>query len=154
MIELVIDASVVLKWYLTDEEWGQEANIILEQHVAGDMTLLAPTILPYEVLNALLVAERMGRTAENVTEEAFYGFVELEINFLDPFVDYPSILSLARSFRRSVYDASYISLARKNNIDFVTGDKRLYNGVKDKLKWVKWIGDNEYSPTLPAPPKE
>ncbi|MBW1911440.1 MAG: type II toxin-antitoxin system VapC family toxin [Deltaproteobacteria bacterium] len=140
MIELVIDASVVLKWYLKDEEWGQEAISILEQHVAGKVALLAPTILYYEVLNALLVAERMGRTAENVTEEAFYGFAELEINFLNPFIDYPDILSLARSFRRSVYDASYISLAKNKNIDFVTGDKRLYNGVKDKHKWVKWIG--------------
>ena len=150
MIELVIDASVVLKWYLTDEEWGEEANSILEQHVAGDVSILVPTILPYEVLNALLVAERMGRTAENVTEEAFCGFMELEINFLDPFVDYTDILSLARSFRRPVYDASYISLAKKNNIDFVTADKQLYNGVKDKLKWVKWIGDNEYSPGIGA----
>jgi len=44
-----------------------------------------------------------------------------------------------------VYDASYLSLAKKNNIGFVTGDKRLYNAVKDKLKWVKWIGDNEGS---------
>ena len=141
MIELVIDASVVLKWYLKDEEWGQKAISILEQHVAGNVALLAPTILHYEVLNALLVAERMGRTAENVTEEAFCGFVELEINFLDTFVDYIDILSLARSFRRSIYDGSYISLAKNKNIDFVTGDKRLYNGVKDKLKWVKWIGE-------------
>jgi len=46
MTELVIDASVVLKWYLTDEEWGQKAIAILERHVAGDVALLAPTILP------------------------------------------------------------------------------------------------------------
>jgi len=38
---------------------------------------------------------------------AFYGFAELEINFLDPFVDYLDILSFARSFHGSVYDASY-----------------------------------------------
>ena len=67
MIKLVIDASVVLKWYLVDETYGQEAGKILDQHVAGDVGLLAPTILSYEVLNALLVAERMGRIAENVT---------------------------------------------------------------------------------------
>ena len=141
MKELVLDASVVLKWYLRDEKCGQEALNILEQHVAGDVALFAPTILPYEVLNTLLVAERMGRIAEEVTEEAFHGFLELEINFLDPFFDYPHILSLARSFHRSVYDASYLSLAKKNNIDFVTGDKRLHSAVKDKLKWVKWIGE-------------
>ena len=101
-------------------------------------------ILPYEVLNALLVAERMGRTAENVTKEAFYGLVELEINFLDPFIDYSDILYFARTFRRSVYDASYIYLAKKNNVGFVTGDKWLYNMVKDRLEWVKWIGDKGF----------
>ncbi len=60
--------------------------------------------------------------------------------------------AIVRTNIKSVYDASYISLAKKNNIDFVTGDKRLYNGVKDRLKWIKWIGDNEYSPMLPNSP--
>lgn len=141
MTEVVIDASVVLKWYLTDEEWGQEAISFLEQHVAGEMVLFAPTILTYEVLNALLVAERMARIAEETTERAFEGFLELEIELSDPFVDYSDILSLARSFHRTIYDASYISLAKKKNTEFVTGDKRLYNAVRDKLKWVRWIGD-------------
>ena len=76
---------------------------------------------------------------------AFLGFLELEIDFQDPFVDYPQILKLAHSFNRSVYDASYISLAKKNRVDFITGDKRLFNAVKDQLKWVKWIGTDEYS---------
>ena len=141
MIKLVIDASVVLKWYLLDEEYGQQALSILEQYVAGNLTLLAPTILPYEVLNALLVAERRQRIDEEVTEKAFSGFLELEINLLDPFSHYPHILSLVRSFQGSIYDASYLSLAEKNRVNFVTGDKRLYNAVKDQLKWVKWIGD-------------
>ena len=92
-------------------------------------------------MSSLLVAERIGRIAEETTERAFEGFEELGIEFSDPFVDYSDILSLAHSFHRTVYDASYLSLAKRKNIDFVTGDKRLYNAVKDKLKWVKWIGD-------------
>ena len=48
------------------------------------MVLFAPSILAYEVLNGLLVAERMGRIAEEVTEEAFHAFLELEINFQAP----------------------------------------------------------------------
>ena len=141
MKELVLDASVVLKWYLPDEKCGQEALDILGQYVAGNVALIAPAILPYEVLNALLVAERMCRIEEEVTEEAFDGFLELGIELLDPFLDYAHILSLARSFQRSVYDASYLSLAKRNKVNFVTGDKRLYNAVKDELKWVKWIGE-------------
>jgi len=86
------------------------------------------------------VAERRGRIDEGVTQNAYKAFLDLEINFLNPFLDYQGIISLARSFTRSVYDASYLSVAEERNFDFVTGDKRLYNSVKEKLKWVKWIG--------------
>jgi predicted nucleic acid-binding protein len=140
MKELVIDASVILKWYLPDEEFAQKALNILDRHVSGETALYAPTILPYEILNALLMSERMGRVNEEVTKNAFNAFLDLEINFLNPFLDYPGIISLARSFDRSVYDASYLAVAENRNFDFVTGDKRLYNAVKEKLKWVKWIG--------------
>lgn len=140
MKELVIDASVILKWYLPDEEFAPKALNILHRHVSGEIALCAPTILPYEILNALLVAERKGRVNEEVTQSAFNAFLDLEINFLNPFIDYPDIISPARSFNRSVYDASYLAVAEKRNFDFVTGDKRLYNAVRKKLKWVQWIG--------------
>ena len=118
MKELVIDASVILKWYLPDEEFAQKALNILDRHVSGETALYAPTILPYEILNALLVAERMGRVNEEVTKNAFNAFLDLEINFLNPFLDYPGIISLARSFDRSVYDASYLAVAENRNFDF------------------------------------
>ncbi len=140
MKELVIDASVILKWYLPDEEFAQKALNILHRHVSGEIVLYAPTILPYEILNALIVAERMGRVNEEVTKNAFNAFLDLEINFLNPFLDYQGIISLARAFDRSVYDASYLAVANKRDIDFVTGDRRLLNAVRKELKSVKWIG--------------
>lgn len=130
MKELVIDASVILKWYLPDEEFAQKALNILDRHVSGEIALYAPTILPYEILNALIVAERMGRVNEEVTKNAFNAFLDLEINFLNPFLDYQGIISLARSFDRSVYDASYLAVANKRDIDFVTGDKTLFYDLK------------------------
>ena len=140
MKELLIDASVILKWYLPDEEFGEKALMILNQHVNEEIEILAPTILPYEVLNALIVAERMGRIDKEVTEKSFNAFLKLDIGLLDPFRDYRNVLSLARSFSKSVYDAAYLSLAMQKKTDFVTGDKRLYNSVNKELKWVKWIG--------------
>ena len=49
MKELVIDASVILKWYLPDEEFAPKALNILHRHVSGEIALCAPTILPYEI---------------------------------------------------------------------------------------------------------
>lgn len=143
MTELLVDASVILKWYLPDEEFGEKALRILNRHVNEEIEILAPTILPYEVLNALMVAERMGRTDNELTRKSFRAFLKLDIRFLNPFRDYPNVLSLARAFKTSVYDAAYLSLAMKKKTDFVTGDKRLYNSVNKELKWVKWIGKEE-----------
>ena len=143
MKHLVIDASVILKWYLPDEEFGAKALSLLHRHVGEEIALFAPTILPYEVLNALIVAERMGRIKKEVTSKSFNAFLKLDIGFIDPFIEYQDVLSLARSFNRSIYDASYLFLAMKNKTDFVTGDKRLYNSVNKELKWVKWIGEEE-----------
>lgn len=85
----------------------------------------------------------MGRTDNELTRKSFRAFLKLDIRFLNPFRDYPNVLSLARAFKTSVYDAAYLSLAMKKKTDFVTGDKRLYNSVNKELKWVKWIGKEE-----------
>ena len=36
---------------------------------------------------------------------------------------------------------SYLALAQRKSARLVTGDRRLYNAVKDKLPWVLWIED-------------
>jgi predicted nucleic acid-binding protein len=145
---MVVDASVVLKWYLPDESWGERALRLLEMHVSGEVTLLAPTILPYEVLNALLVAERRGRADKQLTEESFEAFWELELALVDPFAF--DILAMARAFRRSIYDAAYMALAGARKIDLLTDDKRLYHAAAHQLKWLRWIGDDALAEFLGA----
>lgn len=140
MKELVVDASVVLKWYLPDELFGDEALKVLHQYVEGQIDLFAPTLLSYEILNALFVAERMGRVENRVTRESFQAFLDLQINLIDPLAEHKGILSLAGSFQKSAYDASYLYLAKNRDVELLTGDKRLFNSVKGKLKWVIWIG--------------
>ena len=41
----------------------------------------------------------------------------------------------------TIYDTSYMALAKKEDIDLVTGDKRLHNAVKGTLEWVRWLGN-------------
>ena len=148
MREIVVDASVVLKWYLPDEFWGNRALRLLDMHVRGEVALLAPTLLPYEVLNALLVAERRGRADERLTEQSFEAFWGLELTLVDPFA--LNMLALARPFSRSAYDAAYLSLAEAKKTDLLTDDKRLYRATRERLKWVRWIGEDTLSEFLGA----
>jgi len=48
----VIDASVALKWFLTEED-SQGADVLFEGFLRGRTELLAPDVLLLEVANAL-----------------------------------------------------------------------------------------------------
>lgn len=48
----VIDASVVLKWFLQEPD-AEHAMQLREQHLTGGVLLVAPDLLLYEVGNAL-----------------------------------------------------------------------------------------------------
>ncbi len=137
----VIDASVILKWYLSDEEYSQKAIGLLDKYVSNELDLLAPTLLEYEVMNGLIIAQRRGRVKEEKILLAMDGFVKLGIKLINLSRLYPRVIHYCKVYNFSIYDASYLSLAEEEGIPMITGDERLYNTVKKDLKWVKWIGD-------------
>jgi len=138
---LVIDASVVLKWYLTDEEYGEKALNLLTKYISNELDFLAPSLLEYEVVNGLIIAQKRGRIKEEKILLAIDGFMDLKIKLKDLSQLYPRALYYCKIYNRSVYDASYLAIAESEGIAMITGDKRLYNAVKEELKWVKWFGD-------------
>lgn len=141
MKRIVIDASVALKWYLSDEEDGPQAIHLLTHYVSNELDILAPSLLEYEVINGLLIAQRKGRVKEEKVNTAMDGFMHLEIKLIGLSLIYTKLLRYCRMYNRSVYDASYLAVADENEIPLITADEGLYNAVKKDLKWVKWLGD-------------
>ncbi len=140
MKKIIIDSSVVLKWYLADEEYSQKALELLNRFVTGQLNLLAPSLLEYEVANALIIAKRRGRVDWKDIFTALDGFVNLEINLKQLSAFYPKVLNYCMAYNVSAYDASYLALAEDEGTSLITADKRLYNSLR-KIKWVKWLGD-------------
>ena len=58
---LVVDASVVVKWHLRDEEFVDLALRVLQDYQDGRIDLLAPDHVRYEVPNAIRVAVSRSR---------------------------------------------------------------------------------------------
>jgi predicted nucleic acid-binding protein len=137
----VIDASVVLKWYLADEQYSEEALGLLEKYVSDRLDILAPSLLDYEVVNGLVVASRRGRIEEGQLLTAVDGFVSLGIKLKNLSMFSPRVLHYCKVYNRSVYDASYLALAEDEGIPFITLDQGIYNAVRKNLQWVKWLGD-------------
>jgi len=135
---MIIDASVLLSAFFPDEAQAQ-AQAILYAHAAGKGRLKAPTLVVYEVSNAVWQAERRGRITNVQADEIMQTVAGLDIELLP--LDWGEMLPQARQYERSAYDAAYLTLAQRAGERLVTGDLRLYNAVKGKLDWVVWMGD-------------
>ena len=85
MKKVVVDASVVLKWFLYDEVYGDKALGLLTRFVDGDLQIVAPSLLSYEVINGLMNARRRGRISEDKIQTALSGFVSLDISLIISF---------------------------------------------------------------------
>ena len=141
MKQVVIDASVVLKWYLADEEYSQKAIGLLDKYLSNELDFVAPSLLEFEVINGLIIAQKRGRIKEEKILTAINGFESLEIKLRNLYFYYPKVLYYCKVYDRSAYDASYLAIADKERVSLVTADEGLYNVVKKDLKWVKWLGD-------------
>lgn len=134
---MIVDASVLLRAFFPDEAQPQ-AQALMRDHVAGRILLKAPDLLPYELANAVWQAERRGRISSAQADEILQAMEGLRIE-IEPLAR-GAMLSLARRFERSAYDAAYLALAEKLGEPLITGDERLYNAVCSRLDWVQWIG--------------
>ncbi len=140
MKRAVLDASVVLKWYLSDEDHGQAALDLLKRYLADDLEIIAPSLLEYEVINGLFIAQKRSRLREEIIVSALEGFMNLGIRTVGVSGLYSRVVYFCRAFNRSAYDASYLALAEAERIPFITADETLYDAVKKDLQWVKWLG--------------
>ena len=51
---MIVGASVVLRGFFPDEEGHPKAQALIRAYAQGEIKLHAPTLLPYEVTNAVL----------------------------------------------------------------------------------------------------
>lgn len=137
----VVDASVALKWQFEDEETTECATNLLRDFVEGRIELVSPTLFSYEIISGINTAINRKRVGAEAGHRAIVYLTSLGVGLRD-FQDLigPTFY-MARHYHLSPYDCAYMALAEKEKCDFLTGDKKLHTAIKNRLPWVKWIGD-------------
>ena len=138
----VVDASVVAKWYLRDEESVEQADRLLDRYLDGQEYLTTPHLTRYELANAVYRASRLGRIDEAAAQLAVTGFSQLGLTQpLDDDARLNASTRLARRFGVSFYDALYLALAEELGLRMITADAALYERVAPELPHVALIQD-------------
>ena len=127
---IIADASVVTKWYKPDEQ-SSEANFLLQEHIAGKETIFAPTLLLYEVTNAMSVS---GSVSHEALEEAIAALFDIKLQYVHPDEQFlKTAASLSKKTRITIYDASYVVLAQMFRCPLITADKKLHDRAKSVI---------------------
>jgi predicted nucleic acid-binding protein len=114
----VLDASIAACWVFADEQ-DPRAEAALYRVRTEDAVV--PSLWWFEVRNILVVNERRKRITECGTNSFLRELARLRIR-VDHDSDESTVLRLARTYRLSVYDASYLELGLRSLIPLSTLD--------------------------------
>ena len=122
----VVDASVVVKWLVT-EKFSDEAARLLK----GGSTLVAPELVFAEAANALWALRRRGDISGEDAAAAVDALkaAPLAVPFSMPQLT-AAAAGLAADIDHPVYDCFYLALAIQTGYPVVTADARFHDKVR------------------------
>ena len=137
--KIVVDASVVVEWFV-EEGYGGKALIIRDPFIEGLVDIAVPSILYFEVLNALKYSGAFGedelKRIARILEDYQFTAYQLEGAYAEKTVE------VAMRKGMTIYDASYVALALIEEADLYTADEKLLTKTRG-LKMVKHLKDFE-----------
>jgi len=131
MKRIVLDVSVILKWFIEEED-SDRAIKIRDLYVQGKIRLSLPVLVLFELGNTLL--KHPSITLED-SETAFQALLDLGMEFRS-FVEaklLKNAFKISREFNITFYDAAYVVLSKLYGTKFITADKGLYDKIKDSF---------------------
>jgi predicted nucleic acid-binding protein len=143
MSNVVVDASIALKWTINEAD-SSTALALLAHWNDKEVEVHAPSLLAYEVTNALYRRVRKGEIpfydARRGLTEIIYKVVEFDCPE-DPDFNIRAMELGPQFGLPAAYYSHYLALAERKECELWTADLRMWNSVKGKLDWLRWLGD-------------
>jgi len=132
MTGFVLDNSVAMRWLLespkaSDQKYAESVLKSLSEHDA-----VVPNLWHLEAGNVVLGAERRGEVTVGESEKFINQLENLPIHVdtMTAHQAFSRTINLARSYKLSSYDASYLELAVRKGLPIATLDKGLRKAAK------------------------
>jgi predicted nucleic acid-binding protein len=132
--QLVVDANVVAKLYLKDEQYADKANLLFSRFERGQIQLIAPRLITYEVPAAIKRGAVRAKAGKEVWERALSSFQSLGLSIIDDSDAKHDAIRLAINYACAYYDALYLLLAEDLGCPFITADDKLYRALHTRAE--------------------
>jgi hypothetical protein len=117
-VNAVIDASVLAKWFVEEDDTVAARRL---QH----LKLVAPDLLIVETTNVLWKKVRLGEFDPAFLEPAVRVMRHAHLTLVDSLTLADRAVEIAVRLNHAVYDCYYLALAERRNLPMVSADDRL-----------------------------
>lgn len=129
MTDLVVDASVLLKWFVSAPERGRkEALGLRKEFEEGRLSVVVPSLIFLEILN---VAGRRWGWEEDALADLASALDEVGFDVREP-----ELASVAAWVAQGLtgYDAAYVALAEQSGAELVSDDDEILEVAGDRAR--------------------
>ena len=125
-MSLVVDASVALKWFLSEEPHADRALAVVQDGTP----LIAPDLVIAEVCNAAWRSARLGRISQAQVDEIASSLPRFFDGLVGAATLAPRAVAIAGQLDHPVYDCLYVALVEAEQAALVTADAQLFGKVR------------------------
>ena len=130
MPQFVLDTSVIIQWFnYSEEKHVVEAKKIWTDLQAGEISIILPSILPLELLNALVKGKNCSPEKSYLVLAALF---KTQVTIAE--ISLP-VLGLAtklmEQYNLTSYDAYFLALAQYEGCKLISDDKKAHGKIKD-----------------------
>jgi predicted nucleic acid-binding protein len=126
MADVVVDTSTIVKWYIP-EQHHEQARALRDDFLNGKHDLCAPTLMPFEAVNALNYSghydgERLHEAAHSPDN---YGIELVSFGSIGPLAEIVNSVDIMAD------DAAYVALAAERDRTTYTADVTLLQDLEE-----------------------
>ena len=131
----VLDASVLIKWFIEEIENKTEALKIKQDYVEERIEVIIPSLCLYEVSNTM--SKKIPDAILTFSQILMLDIPEKSLKLDDT---YQALKIINKIPKVSFYDAIYHAIAINHNATFITADEKYYAQTKS-LKHIQLLKD-------------
>lgn len=135
---VVLDSSVVIKWFRKHETLHKQALELRRAYLDGLLFIHVPDLLIYEIANVLRYKPDMDQMKVKQAMQSLFD-MWIDIQYMEPTV-MESAIEIAYSYNVTVYDAAFVALADQLEAHFITADEGLARKLRD-IHYVHQLSD-------------